>query len=277
MALAKTIGETVLEELNFFAVSGTQPDPFTIARLRREIGKLEKVEPLGALLCQGILFSIEKNATEAIRVFEEILSYDPQNSDMNQNYGHSLAKLQMANLAQKHYVIAADNSIDSTSALVDVAETAQVVFRPSDFMQALERNAHKANIEELMKNPDVQNCFTVSELFSELDIKDDDANLISISAESVCIKNGLSVTNGYFRRTGMYGSSKLTFYAGIEGDSDLICNMNIQLCDSLIDNDAGHILSDISYIFVPYHEADTDVLAARAVQMHKDHANADQQ
>ncbi|UZE12807.1 tetratricopeptide repeat protein [Pseudomonas sp. B21-053] len=276
MALAKTIGETVLEELNYFAVSGSKPDPFTIARLRREISKLEKVEPIGALLCQGILFSIENNAEEAIRAFEEILSYDPNNPDMNQNYGHSLAKLKMANSAQKHYIIAADHSLESTSALIDVAETAQVVFRPTDFTEALERNAHKADVEKLMQNADVQNCFTVAELFKEFGIDEADANKIGLSAERICVQRDLSVMNGYFRRTGMYGSSKLTFYAGIEGDSDTICDMNIDLSDSIIDNDAGHILAEISYIFVPYHAGDAAILIAGAPTMHKDNANASQ-
>lgn len=273
MALAKTIGETVLEELNCFAVSGSRPDPFTTARLRREIDKLEKVEPMGALLCRGILFSIEGQASEAIGAFEEILSYVPDDPNMHQNYGHSLAKLKMTNLAHKHYIIAADNSSESTSALVDLAETAQVVFRPTDFITVLERNAHKADAEKLMANADVQNSYTVSELFKELEIDEDDANKLSTVAEGICIRYDLSIANGYFRRTSMYGSSKLTFYAGIEGDSDLICDLNIEFCDKLIDEDIGHLLTDISYVFVPYQPADVDVLTQKASKMHKDHAH----
>ena len=271
MAVAQTICNTVLEQLNVFSLSGTQPDPFTAIRLRREIEKLEKVDSMAALLCSGILYSVEKDVQNAIETFEQILTYAPDDANMHHTYAHALAKFRMANAAHQHYLIAVAHGDECTRALIDLAETAQMIFRPSEFMDAFEKNAQRADVEYLQKNVDVLRAIRLNKLFIELQIAEDDANRLYCAAESIFIENDLLVKSGYFKRTGIYGGSQLTFYAAIAGNVEFISEVNLTFCDRVIDLDAGHILKDISFVFVPYSEQDDHNLDVSAEK--KDFAN----
>lgn len=252
MAVAKTICDTVLGELNAHVQSNTRPDPFTAARLRREIGKLEQADYMQARLCLGILLTLERKADEAIQVFEGMLEYAPEDPDLHQNYAHSLAKLRLANSANDHYKAAVEHAPEATEALIDLAETSQIVFKPCEFMSTLKSNLHKANADKLKENIEVQRAIRIAKLFEEVGITDHIANKIYLATEGFFTEHNLVLESGYFRRTAMYGSSTLTFYAELSCDSDFIHSLNEQLCDRLVDHDVAHLMKDLTYVFVAH-------------------------
>ncbi|MHC8404275.1 hypothetical protein [Pseudomonas sp. TMB3-21] len=260
MAVAKTICEAVLEELNAYSTSATRPDRFTAARLRREIAKLEQADFMAAHLCLGILYTIERDADAALSEFEELLRYTPDDVNLHQNYAHSLAKLRMANAANVHYRIAADGAAESTEFLIDLAETSQIICRPQEFMEVLKRNKHKADEETLSKNIDVKRIIRISNLFEEAGLSDDDANSVYTAAEELFIEHNLEIESGYFRKTGMYGSSTLTFYAELSREPEFIHGLNECFCDRIVDMDASHLLKDLTYVFVAHTPITKEVM-----------------
>ncbi|MCE1007224.1 hypothetical protein [Pseudomonas monteilii] len=273
MAVAKTICDTVLEELNSHVHSDTQPDPFTAARLRREITKLEQADYMQARLCLGILLTLERKAKQAFEVFEEMLRYTPEDPGLHQNYGHSLAKLRFANLANSHYKAAVEYSPEATEVLIDLAETAQIAFRPCEFMSVLKANIHKANSEVLGENVDVQRAIRLAKLFEDVGISDETANSIYLAAEGLFIEHELLIEAGYFRKTGMYGSSTLTFYAELSCDDDFIHRLNDELCDRLVDFDVAHLLNNLTFLFIAHkpNTKDTSVPNCSMDLKHADH------
>lgn len=252
MAVAKTICDTVLDELNAISASNTRPDRFTANRLRREITKLEQADFVAAQLCMAILYTIERNAKDAISVFESLLKYSPDDASLHQNYAHSLAKLRMANAAYLHYRISADIASESTEALIDLAEVSQIVFRPLEFMEVLERNLHKADEETLKANIDVKRAIIIAKLFEEVCLSDNDANSIYTAAEELYVEHDLNVGEGYFRKTSIFGSSTLTFYSELSLEDDFIHDLNDRLCDRVVDLDVSHLLKDLTYVFVAH-------------------------
>lgn len=252
MAVAKTICDTVLDELNSFSTSNTRPDPFTALRLRREISKLEQADFMAAHLCMGILYTIERKANDAISEFEALLKYSPEDATLHQNYAHTLAKLRMANAAHQHYRISADIASECTELLIDLAEISQVVCRPLEFMEVLKRNLHKANEEILKENIDVKRAVRIANLFEEVGLSDNDANSIYTAAEELYIEHDLEIYTGYFRKTNIFGSSALTFYAELSLEDDFIHDLNERLCDRVVDLDVSHLLKDLTYVFVAH-------------------------
>ena len=252
MAVAKTICESVLEELNAYSTSNTRPDPFTANRLRREITKLENADFMAAHMCSGILYTIERKPNDAIAEFEELLKYAPDDPSLHQNYAHSLSKFRMANAANLHYRISADNAADPTEVLIDFAETSQVVCRPHAFMEVLNRNMPRADEEALKANIDVRRVIRIANLFEEAGLSDDDANSVYSATEQLFIDHDLEIKTGYFRRTSMYGSSTLTFFAELAVEDDLIHDINEDLCDRMVDLDVAHLLKDLTYVFVAH-------------------------
>jgi len=273
MAVAKTICDTVIAELNAHVESNTRPDPFTTARLRREIGKLEKADYMQSRLCLGILFTLERNAGEAISAFEDMLQYAPEDPDLHRNYAHSLAKLRLANSANEHYKAAIEYAPEATETLIDFAETSQKVFRPCEFLSVLKANGHKANTETLKANIDVQRAVRLANLFEEVGITDTTANQIYLATEDFFIEHDLMVPSGYFRKTAMYGSSTLTFYAELSRDPDFIHSLNEQLCDRLVDLDLAHTMRDLTYVFVAHTPEDTKESIALTCSTDLKHAN----
>lgn len=256
MAVAKTIADDILAELNHFSLSGTKPDAFTSARLKREIGKLGNVDFIGHLLCDAILATIDGRKDDAFRNFTEILKYQPDSADMHQNFGYSLAKFRRMNEAHEQYLLAVDSSDQTMKLLADLAESSQIVFRPGDLTMALERNEKKVDFDLLSSNSDFRRALKLAQLFKEFGIDEDEANQLYTTVEQICEENSVTVVTGFFRVTGMQGGSTLSFYASIEGDSDFISEMNLNFCDKVIDNDQGHILKDIAYVFVPINLED---------------------
>lgn len=252
MAVAKTICDTVLDELNAFSTSNTRPDPFTATRLRREISKLEQADFMAAQLCMGILYTIERNATDAISVFESLLKYNPDDASLHQNYAHSLAKFRMANAAHLHYRTSADIFSDPTEVLIDLAEISQTVCRPLEFIEVLERNLHKSDADTLKENIDVRRAVRIAKLFKEVGISDNDANSVYTAAEALYVEHDLKIDTGYFRQTSAYGSSNLTFYAELSLEDDFIHDLNDRLCDRVVDLDVSHLLKDLTYVFVAH-------------------------
>jgi tetratricopeptide (TPR) repeat protein len=252
MAVAKTIGDTVLEELNAHVRSDTRPDPFTAARLRREIARLENVDFMPARLCMGILLTLEGKVKKAIAVFDELLSYAPSDPGLHQNYGHSLAQMRLVNLAHEHYKSALEFAPEATSILTDLAETAQIIFRPLEFIELMESHSHKSDSEILLNNEHVQRVSRLAEAFTRLEISDESANQIYSCVEPIFCNREIQVKSGHFRETGSYGSSKLTFYAEVSGDDDLIYEINEELCDNIVENDAGHLLKELTFVFVSH-------------------------
>lgn len=273
MAVAKTICDTVLDELNAFSTSNTRPDRFTANRLRREISKLEQADFVAAQLCMGILYTIERNANDAISVFESLLQYSPDDTSLHQNYAHSLAKLRMANAAYLHYRIAADNASESTELLIDLAEISQVVCRPLEFMEVLERNLHKADGESLKANIDVQRTIRIAKLFEDAGLSDDDANSIYTAAEELYVEHNLVIDTGYFRKTDIFGSSTLTFYAELSLEDDFIHDLNDRLCDRVVDLDVSHLLKNLTYVFVAHTPSTKPEDSPQNCSMDLQHAN----
>ncbi|RZI27700.1 hypothetical protein [Pseudomonas orientalis] len=260
MAVAKTIAENVLEELNRFSTTDTMPDAFTSARLRREIAKLGKVDVVGKQLCDAILATVEGREADARRNFIDILKYQPDNPDMHQNFAYSLSKFGRISEAHKHYLATVDHTDQTAKLLIDLAESSLIVYRPGDLVAALERNSKKINMDDIVESGNIRKALQLHELFTALDIDENESNQIYNTTEEFKLENNLKVVSGYFRSTGAYGGAKITFYASIEGDSEYISEMNMRFCDKLIDNDQGSILKNVTYAFVPFNESDMDWL-----------------
>ncbi|KEY87842.1 hypothetical protein MBA34_17915 [Pseudomonas capeferrum] len=256
MAVAKTISDTLVEELNILANSGSILDPFTSARLRRDIKKLESAHFIAARICLGILYTIENNAEKSLSTFEETLSLDPSDRNIHTNYAHALSKFRKPEAACRHYKIAADLSPDH-HALIDLAEAAQIIFKPRIFSETIKSNLDKIDIDALEKNINARATLQLATLFEQNNISDDEANKIYKIAESIMSERNIGFKKGNFRRTDNYGGSTVTFYAAIEGSADLIHELNETLCDRIVDFDACHILKDIMYVFIPYHQEPT--------------------
>lgn len=259
MAVAKTICDTLLAELNAFSTSQAVPDPFTAVRLRREIANLAKVNEMEAHFCSGILYTIERKAREAISEFEQLLAYNPDDANSHQNYAHSLGKLRFSNAAFDHYVIAADNFSDSTEVIIDLAEIAQVVFKPLEFFKVLERNRHKIDREQLKANLNFQWISRLAKLFKEVGITDDIANSIYSAVEQIFVDSNILIKQGYFRKTGIFGGATITFYAELLCDAETIYELNDELCDRFVENDVSHLLKDMTYIFVSHSTATSEI------------------
>lgn len=260
MAVPKTIADDLLGELNRFATQKIVPDAFTSARLKREIGKLANADFMTSLLCEAILATITLRKGDTIRKFEEILRYQPEDADTYQNFGHSLLRFQDVNGAHSCYMKALEHSEKPSQVISDLADTAQIIFRPTDLTRALDKYGESLDITSLYKNDDFAAALKLAQLFERLKVDEGLANQIYTSAEKVFIRRNVRVNCGYFRLTGAFGGSKLTFYANIEGDSDFVSETNIELADQIIDDDHGAALPEVSMVFVPYHPSSTQMM-----------------
>lgn len=273
MAVAKTIAENLLEELNRFSASNTQPDPFTSARLKREINKLGNVDFVGRLLCDAILATVEKREEDAIRNFEEILKYSPDNGNMHHNYAYTLAKLDRMNDAHEHYIAAVETASNINKLLLDLAESSLIVLRPGDLVSALERSSGRIDIPTLMLEKEIARAIDLSKLFDDVELDQSEANQIYTSASKLIREQSLEIMAGYFRGTGVHGGAKITFYSSIGGDGGFVADMNMMLCDRLIDDGLGHLLKNFTYVFVPYNQPDEDWLNSRVTMNGIEHAD----
>ncbi|PIO95971.1 hypothetical protein CBI55_03350 [Pseudomonas syringae] len=262
MAVAKTIADTILEELNHFSTTDKRPDSFTSARLKREIRKLENIDYTAKILCDAILATIEGRQKEALDNFSEILKYDPDNSSMHQNFAYSLAKFGMISEAHQHYLAAVDNSPNTNKLLMDLAESSLVIHRPGDFASAFKRNSEKVNTRELMQVRVISRALKLAALFADEEISDDDSHNMYKTAKEFRDEFKVKVINGYYRNTGMYDGPKVTFYATIEGDWEQVMDANMRLADRVIDKDQGHLLKEVTHIFVPMNAEDAEWMSS---------------
>jgi len=257
MAVAKTISDTLVEELNILANSGSPLDQFTSARLRRDIKNLESAHFIAARICLGILYTIENNVEKSLSTFEETLTLDPNDHNIHTNYAHALTKFKKPEEACLHYKVAAELSPDHYT-LIDLAEAAQIIFKPRIFSDTVKSNLNTIDLDALEANINARATLQLASLFEQNNISDEDANRIYKIAASVMRDRDISFEKGNFRRTDNYGGSTVTFYAAVEGTASLIHELNETLCDRIVDSDACHILKDIMYVFIPYHRAQTD-------------------
>ena len=251
MAVAKTIADTLLEELNVYSVSGETPDPFTSSRLRREIKKLESTHFISARICLGILFTIEKNSKNAISTFEEIARYEPKDPNIHLSYAHSLSAFKMKVLACHHYKLAAQLMPNSIESLLGLAETARDIFKPREFTSTL-NSCDPDFVENLLNHPEAHQAFLMASLFETNRVSDEDANKIYSIAQEILQSNNIFFEQGNIKQTDIYGGPTVTFYSGLAQSDDLIFTLNEQLCDRIVDADAAHILKHVTYVFVSH-------------------------
>jgi tetratricopeptide (TPR) repeat protein len=226
-----------------------------------------------SLLCEAILATILLRKDEAIKKFREILGYQPEDADTHQNFGHTLLRFQDMNGAHSCYLNALKYSDEPTQLIFDLADTAQIIFRPSDLAAAVDAYNEKLDIEMLLTNGDFSAAMKLADLFQSTEINEEHANQIYTSAEKIFIRHDVIVQCGFFRMTEGFGGSKLTFYANIEGDSDFVAKINIELADQLIDDDHGGALRDVSMVFVPYHPSSIQMMNESREAARAKHAN----
>jgi tetratricopeptide (TPR) repeat protein len=225
------------------------------------------------LVCDAILATVENREEDAVSNFEEILKYNPDNGNMHQNYAYTLAKFGRMNDAHKHYLAAADNTSNISKLLLDLAESSLIVLRPGDLVSALERNSEKFDLEKLLLEKDIARAVELYRLFDEVELDQNETNKIYTSVSNFISMHELDLMAGYFRKTGAHGGAKLTFYSGIAGDGSFVADINMMLCDHLIDDGLNHILKNLTYVFIPSNQRDeswlNNTLAADGVE----HAN----
>lgn len=256
MVLPQTLMGTILDELNVYSRTEQDPDPFTKNRLRREIKKLANVDLVGSMLCEAILYTLERNYVGVASKFKRILELSPNDEDMHENFANSLSRLHRLNEAQVEYMKAMRLTRVSESLLREVANNAQITFKLDDLEEAVELFAKATGKTDYSGMPEVRSGLKLINLFDWHEIDYQDANKFYSAAEVVCIEHGMSIHDGQFRHTGAFGGSTLTFYAGIDASADLIADMNFALCDKIVDDGLSPLMADLSFVFVASEKAE---------------------
>ncbi|MFK7700436.1 hypothetical protein [Pseudomonas caspiana] len=254
MAVAKTIADSVLGELNSFSSRHMVPDPFTTARLRREIAKLENVDVPASLLCEAILLTLEKKYEDVVSTFETIFEMLPEEADMHENFGNSLARLGRVADAHDAYLNALKYSNEPTSILMELAATTLVTFGTDEFMDALNNSAEKSDTAKILNSEFVSEAIKLHGLFEELEVSPSAAKSVYRSAEKVCLAFDKKINSGRFMSLSSYGGARVAFYAGIVGTAEIIADMNFALADQLIDDEQGDLLSMMSFVYIPANQ-----------------------
>lgn len=250
MAVAQTIADSLLTELNRYSAEGTKPDPFTTARLRRSIEKLSKVDHVGGLLCEAILLTFENQYALVVDKFEEIFKFLPEDADMHENFGNSLGRLNHMWEAQDQYNEALRFSRDPASIIKEMAKSSCITFRIHDVMRALEQIEDPELREKLIESQDVADALELNTYIEEAGVTSHDVSSIYYHAERVCHEYNKSVPLGYLQLTSQFSGPNLTLYAEVDGSATDIANMNFALCDILIDADLGTLFDKVSYVFI---------------------------
>ncbi|WP_122572413.1 hypothetical protein [Pseudomonas viridiflava] len=250
MAMPKTIADSLLEELNSYSTAEDRPDPFTTARLKRKSAELAKVDPIGGLLCEAILLTLEGDYRKVVSNFREILVYRPEDSDMYENFGNSLGRLDHLSEAHDQYIKALEFCSDSTSILVALAKNSLVTFRTEDFIQAYEVHGEKADQTALANSDVCKEVIGLHLTFEKFKVDSRQAAKLYDLAEEVCQSFRKPPPSGNLRHTAPYSGATLTFYGDIKGSFSEVADMNFALCDLAIEREAGHILREFSYVFV---------------------------
>jgi tetratricopeptide (TPR) repeat protein len=259
MAVPQTIAQDLLNELNRFTSSNDRPDPFTLARLKREAAKLSNVDYIGGLLCEAIVFTLENNYSGMVRNFEEIISYRSEDSGMYENYGHSLYRLDRVWEAQDQYLKGLEFADDATPLIIATAKSSLMTFRTHELVESMEKYAKKINEERVANSDVVEEALTLNATFVHFEVNTRDAAQLSKLAEEVCHSYRQEVPSGNIRHTAPYSGATITYYAEVAGDFELISDMNFALSDLIADNGLGGLLNSMSYVFVPGHDLDGEI------------------
>jgi tetratricopeptide (TPR) repeat protein len=250
MVLPQTLMGTILEELNVFSRTEDEPDPFTKTRLRREIKKLANVDYAGSLLCEAVLFTLEKNYDGVTSKFKTILEVLPNDADMHENYANSLGRLLRLNEAQTEYMAAMRLAKVSEGILIEIANNAQITLRLDDLKEAVSIFEKATGKTDLSYIPEVESGLQLIGLFDWHEVSYDNANKFYSAAETVCVEHGITIYDGQFHHTAPFGGPTLTFYAGIDADADRIADLNFELCDKIIDADLSGLMHELSFVFI---------------------------
>ncbi|MEE5137395.1 hypothetical protein V2J83_18045 [Pseudomonas alliivorans] len=250
MAMPKTIADALLEELNRYSLAEDLPDPFTMARLKRESAKLAKVDPIGGLLCDAILFTLEKDYKSVVKNFREIFVYLPEEADMYENFGNSLGRLDRRGEAHDQFIKALELCTDPTSILIALAKNSLITFRTEEFMDTYEAHADRANNAVLSESDVYKDIVGLHLNFQKFEVDSRDAAEVYNLVEEVCQNFKKSPPYGSLRHTAPYSGANLTFYGDLVGDPCEVADMNFALGDLAVERDAGHLLQKFSYVFV---------------------------
>lgn len=251
MPLPKTICTELLDELNGYVGQNQVPDPFTLARLKRQIKTLMNSSPADAYLCHGILHTLNKDIQGVRDSFKQVFFHLPNDSDMHYNFAGSLLRLGFANESLDHFMQALACNRASRAILLEIVNAAHVTFRMDTLLNAMDMYVRASQDESIMDDQEVQGALEIASILQELEIAPTTINGVYQAAESVLVKFSKTIERVRLLESKNLGGSLISVYAGIQTDPETISAMNMDLADELIDRDLADLAPSVSYAFTP--------------------------